>query len=116
MKRNTIKLVLPIITILCGLLSCNKYLDVKPEGFIDEEEAYRNESTVNARLNNAYISLASSSLYGENMTMSTVEALGQRFNLVEDNKYYQVSKYNYTTAESKNLMEQIWKKKLTPQY
>lgn len=111
MKRNLFPKILVYAAALLGSLSsCNKYLDVKPEGFVSEEDAYKDITAVNARLNSIYTNMTNNSLYGERMTMSVVEALGQRFALGSRNELYQLSQYNYDVKESQQATEAIWTK------
>ena len=103
-----IQLLLAALMLTISAASCNKYLNIPPEGLIPVEGAYKDVPAINARLNSIYIGLAHNNLYGRNITMSTLETLGQRFNLNFENELYQLSLYNYADKESLRIMDNIW--------
>ncbi|MGY0035187.1 RagB/SusD family nutrient uptake outer membrane protein [Pedobacter sp. NJ-S-72] len=107
MKRQYFKLML-FISISACLCACKKYLDVKPEDKILEEQVFSNRTGINNALNGLYINLSKNSLYGDNLTLSTVEILAQRYNINQLNSLYQMSLYAYTDKTTAAKIDEIW--------
>lgn len=69
-----------VMIILCGvalLTSCNKWLDVKPNNQKEREDQYSTESGFRLALSGAYLKLNGMNLYGQAMTMTSMEYLAQ---------------------------------------
>ncbi|MCO4294564.1 RagB/SusD family nutrient uptake outer membrane protein [Solitalea sp. MAHUQ-68] len=108
MKRNYINLILTAAALL-GLASCQNFLDVKPEDQLLEQTVFSNKQGVNLALNGLYTRMAGGSLYGENLTLSTVEVLGQRYNLNSLNgAFYPASQYAYAESSVTGRTGAIW--------
>lgn len=68
--------------ILFGALlasSCNDWLDVKPKAQVDEKNLFKKAKGFEDALTACYIKMNSVSLYGQSMTMTTVEYLAQHW-------------------------------------
>ena len=107
MKRQYFKLML-LISISGCLCACKKYLDVKPEDKILEEQVFSNRTGINNALNGLYINLSKNSLYGDNLTLSTVDILAQRYNINFSNSLYQFGLYAYTDKSATAKIDEIW--------
>jgi len=94
----------------CALIiSCNDYLDVQPEDKYLEEDVFSREVGIQTVLNGIYMNMANKSTYGGNLTMSTVEILGQHFDLSEiDHSWQEFGNYNYEDLEVQNNLDLIW--------
>jgi hypothetical protein len=57
--------ILMFTSIICGLLSCNKFLDTKPESFLTQPEYYNDSAKILKALAGVYQPLTSSSIYGD---------------------------------------------------
>lgn len=70
-----------IIALLQGILSisCNKWLDVKPSSEMEREELYNSEEGFKTALTGCYIKMNSNTLYGQGLTMTTIEYLAQHW-------------------------------------
>lgn len=103
-----------ILLLLTTLLAagCKKYLTVQPESSYTELQVYSNERAVQQALNGLYNDLADSRLYGANLTLSTVEMMGQRYNLTSSSvyTYYQLQSCAYTQDSVKGVFEALWQK------
>ncbi|UKJ07679.1 RagB/SusD family nutrient uptake outer membrane protein [Solitalea lacus] len=109
MKRNYINLLISVAALL-GLASCQNFLDVQPEDKMLEQTVFANKQGVNLALNGLYVRIGSNSLYGQNLTLSTVDVMGQRYSLNSQNTaYYPTSIYSYGDAGVKSKMEDIWR-------
>lgn len=107
MKRQYFKLML-FISISGCLCACKKYLDVKPEDKILEQQVFSNRTGINNALNGLYLNLSKNSLYGDNLTLSTVDLLAQRYNVNSSNALYQMSLYAYTDKTATAKIDEIW--------
>lgn len=107
MKKLAIRLVM---VALAGLLGgCNSWLDVKPYDSMTEEQLYSSEAGIQKALNGLYLSLASNDLYARNMTCGAVDVLAQRYDILSEHKYYDLSVYKYGNDDPKAVFESIWK-------
>lgn len=109
-KFNKISYLYFFITAMIAV-SCNKFLDVKPEDKFVQEQVFTNKSNINQVMNGIYMQMNSSGLYGKNLTWSTLELMGQRFNTSVTNSPYAIySGYNYTDANAMGVFSNIWEK------
>lgn len=92
------------------MFSCNDYLDVEPEDKYLESQVFSSEDGFNNVLNGVYLSMVSQELYGGKLTMSTVEILGQRYNLGGSSLWAPYRDYSYDESRVKDDMEDIWSK------
>jgi len=91
------------------IVSCSDYLDVQPEDKYLEEDVFSSETGIQTALNGIYSNMTSNNTYGSNLTMSTVDVLGQRYNLVSDRDafhYYAI--YDYENTGVKTTFDKIW--------
>ena len=106
------KLACLTIAALC-LVSCSRYLDVKPEDrFLDEQVFSSRQSAQNA-LNGIYLNMAKSGMYGASMTSTTVDVLAQYYNHPVTTRYYSLSTYNYSAGNAQGHIEAIWRPSYT---
>lgn len=108
------KNILFLLCLLAGLCSCKKYLQVQPQGSYSEEQVYASAGAMQQALNGLYINLADTALYGQNLTMTTIELLGQRYqpsnsgNGILIASYF--TNYLYNDARVQAVFEGLWKK------
>ncbi|GAA4292352.1 RagB/SusD family nutrient uptake outer membrane protein [Aestuariibaculum suncheonense] len=96
--------------ILVGVVSnsCSDYLDVAPDDKLLETQIYSSEAGINNVLNGVYNAVTRRELYGERLTMSTVEILAQRFTVDSRTSNYSILQYNYDSDFVKNQISGIW--------
>lgn len=100
------------MTALLALVSCNKWLDIQPANTINEDDLFNTGDGYRIALNGIYLKLASSSLYGRELTYGMTEALAHthepelayKNNLV----YKDMSNYEYTSDAAKGIISGIW--------
>ena len=81
--------------------SCKKYLTVQPEGSYTNTQVFSSEKAIQQTLNGLYNLLGTDSLYGANLTTTTLELMAQQYNngsYSPDNSYSTIEAYNYTDA------------------
>lgn len=104
MKKTSLLL---IITFLLG--ACNKFLDVKPEDRLLEDQVYSTETGINTAINGAYVRMGGDGLYGGNLTMSAAEVMGQQYNLSNISHIWgDLGRYNYGSDNVKSTFTTIW--------
>jgi len=104
-----------ITTLLCAgvvflTTSCNKFLDVRPEGELPEKQLLKDANGFEAAMFGVYGTMNSDLLYGGQLSFNTTEVLAQYFvcsgNTFADN----LGKYNYSFSNVESTLEGIWSK------
>lgn len=94
-----------------SLVSCNKWLDITPEDTTTEKQLFSDAGGYHSAINGLYQSLASSSLYGKNLTWGFASALSQDYDNASSSdglEFSYVEKYEYGSDQVKAFGEQIW--------
>lgn len=113
-----------LILVTCGLLlsACTDWLDVSPEDTVEEEDLFKEATGFQNALNGVYQQMASTSLYGRELTFGLIDAMGQVYRIYGENKtwsscisqyhyYYYGTKFAYdANKDIKNAIESIWAK------
>lgn len=99
--------------IITSCLSCKKFLDVRPKSQIKEDLLFEKETGFIDALSGVYTLMARRDLYGDNLTMSFLDVLAQRYKAVsKSSPYLDVVNYNYesniTPSFVKNKIRNIW--------
>lgn len=106
------KKILLLINILsCSLLfvSCENWFDVKPKSQVKNDDLFENESGYKTALFGIYTTMATSPLYGQQLTMSFMDVLAQYYTLSSNyHSYYRASLYDYTDQNVKSQTSTIW--------
>lgn len=94
---------------MMGLLSCKKFLDVQPATQLTEEQAFSTEAGFQQALNGIYAQAAGRNLYGDNLTMGFVSALGQDYLLSAAGAPLREAKnFTYTASSVMTTANNIW--------
>lgn len=102
---------LSIIATSCLFAACDKWLDVKSETEDKEEDLFAKESGFKSALTGIYMSLAERSVYGENLTMSSIEELGCMWycdDFDQNPAFYYLHKHEYTNDYAKDVLKDIY--------
>lgn len=91
-----------------SILSCKKFLDVQPEDKVLETQLFSTKQGIKTVLNGLYISLASNQLYGDNLTLSTIDILAQRYNIPSTHNLTKIATYAYNDNPTLTRLENIW--------
>ncbi|MDQ0636726.1 hypothetical protein QF042_000291 [Pedobacter sp. W3I1] len=108
MKKNYIKLFITAVVLSLLFGGCKKFLNVQPEDKVLETQVFSNKNGINTALNGLYINLAKADLYGENLTLSTVEVLAQRYNVSSTHNLYKIATYAYADKPASTKFDAIW--------
>lgn len=95
------------------LMSCNSWLDVKPDNKVLEEDLFSTRDGFDMALNGIYLGLAKESLYGKELSCGFLEVLAQRYNIIQQmtgksNKYLPFSQYDYEHKTAKSILQSTW--------
>lgn len=92
-------------------LSCKKWVDVKPNDRLSEDQLFVNKEGYMKALNGVYVELANNSLYGQNMTTGAVDVLAQYYYINSSvHTFYNYTTFVYTDANVKITFDNTWKK------
>lgn len=90
-------------------LSCNNWLDVNPKSQIKNDILFQDEKGFKTALFGVYTGMASSNLYGQNLSMSFLDALAQYYPMSSNtNTMFDVVNYDYESSSVKPRIEMIW--------
>lgn len=97
------------------LLSCNQWLDVRPEDEIDEKDLFLDGEGYRNALNGVYKALAEYDLYGRNLSWGIVDALGQCYDYTytggdTEDMRFGAAEYDWENTTLKPRIGQIWEK------
>lgn len=110
MKKYTFKIILYPLLLLSSV-SCTKWLDVKPEDRVTDQQLFSSLEGFLTALNGVYIELNSRQLYGGDLTVDAVEILAQRYDFSGNTTNpFRLGTYNYELDYSKNKFAGIWEK------
>ncbi|WMI64169.1 RagB/SusD family nutrient uptake outer membrane protein [Aestuariibaculum sp. YM273] len=100
-----------ILMLFTGIffVSCDDYLDVKPEDKFLEEQVFQSRSSILDALNGIYTNMTKPATYGGNLTMTAVDVLGQRYRAAgEQHAWYEVANYNYEEPAARSTFNAAW--------
>lgn len=96
MKKKYISLLILLGGMLTG---CDSYLDINPKGKLDEDKMFENVQGFRDAMYGVYGTMASTSLYGGNLSWGFADKLGQLF--LYDNPLHvdvQINQYQYASS------------------
>lgn len=104
------------ITSICLMLvlllgSCNKWIDVKPADRLAEDQLFSTRQGYLNALNGVYVDLTRPEIYGENMTVSTLDVLAQYYFMSSStHQFFEFATFDYTKNNPKLVFDNMWKK------
>ena len=93
--------------------SCNSWLDVNPQDIVDEEDLFKTGDGFRNVLNGVYKQMASSALYGQELSWGTLDILGQLYHVRAfgtGTAYQSMAAYKYGNDKVKTIIQEIWSK------
>lgn len=98
-----------ILTLVLG--SCRKWIDVKPSDRLAEDQLFSTRQGYLNALNGVYVELTNADIYGENMTVSSLDVMANYYYMIlSTHRFYDFTVFNYTTDRSKLVFDNMWKK------
>jgi hypothetical protein len=91
--------------------ACSKWVDVQPSDRLAEDKLFSTREGYLSALNGVYAELTNPSIYGENMTVSSLDVLGQYYYLTAStHRYYDYATFAYASDRSRLAFDNMWKK------
>ncbi|MFT4223208.1 RagB/SusD family nutrient uptake outer membrane protein [Dysgonomonas sp.] len=97
--------------------ACNDWLDVTPKDRVLEDEQFSTEDNIYNATNGLYRELVSKSLYGGNLTQTTLDMMGHIYTYPPDQPgttdksvpFYNLAHSRYASDQTKGIFADIWK-------
>jgi starch-binding outer membrane protein, SusD/RagB family len=93
---------------LLGTTSCEKYLTVNPKTQMTQTVLFSTQNGFKDALTGAYIQFKSNTIYGQNLTMTTLEQLISNWDVTTNTTEQKLGLFNYTDASVDALMTSIY--------
>lgn len=97
------------LSVILTLSACQDWLDVQPMSEVDQDELFASEEGYFDALNGVYLNLGKSALYGNHLTMSTLDVLAQNYFIPTGHSYIDMVYHNYETTFGEQVIASIWK-------
>ena len=95
--------------LLLGFSSCNKFLDVKPDDQVYEEEVFSNERGFTKALTGVYRAMASNGLYGRSLKYGVMDLMVGYWNVPADDIVSNDFKnFRYNNGTARGQIDAIW--------
>jgi len=85
--------------LLACVASCSDFLEVQPKTEIREDKMFENESGFKEALIGCYMLMGETSLYGKDLTVCLLDAMGGQYEMETTNTYYRASQHDYDLYE-----------------
>ncbi|THU38358.1 RagB/SusD family nutrient uptake outer membrane protein [Niastella caeni] len=106
-----IKIIVSCLMLTFLLGSCKKWIDVKPSDRLAEDQLFSTRDGYLSALNGVYVELTNAGIYGENMTMSSLDVMAQYYYMpLSTHRFADFTTFNYTSDNTKLVFDNIWKK------
>lgn len=99
------------ILLSIGMMSCNKWLDVKPSAQLPEDEIFADEQGYNDLMRGVYTGMSEKPLYGEKLTISFMDVIARRYSNTVTNTfhgYYFSAYHQYSETQVRLTINGIW--------
>lgn len=106
--KNMIYRFLCFCAFLFSMTSCNNFLDITPEGQVKRDPLLSTAEGIEDALYGAYAQLRSPSLYGQELSFSTLEILSQTMWCYGSTGITAMSGYDWTHSSVKGVFEGVW--------
>ena len=97
-----------LAALLLSAYGCNDWLDVNPRTEIKEPDIYSGETGFKNVMNGIYIQMASSNLYGKNMSFYFPDLLAQLWTPNSNSTEEYIADFAYSNATVESVIDNIW--------
>ncbi len=105
-----IKILSILLCVLATSTSCNKWLDVKLNNIVNEDDLFTTEQGYQEALAGVYASMAQSSMYGGTLSMEYLDLYARYYGATSTaSKYAEHLVYNYTDAAVEGVHLSMWR-------
>lgn len=110
MRKNII--IASVLIAAMGLGSCNDWLDVTPKTEVKVKDNFKTEVGFKDALTGVYLLVASSDLYGRELTYGMADVLAQQYTDIYSttHPYYYMRNHDFTNDQSIAQIENVWTK------
>lgn len=91
-----------------ALTACNDWLDLQPQDTTEEEQLFETGDGYRNALNGIYRQMATSGMYGKELTWGALDAMAQYYSAGNGYSEYYFSEYNYNRNECKSVIGNVW--------
>lgn len=96
------------VILVCGV-GCSSFLDVQPKDKQSEKQLFATRGGFYTAVNGIYNKMASSALYGKNLSYELVDVISKRYQPLPVNTYLTaLSTFAYTDESVKKALESTW--------
>ena len=96
------------VILVCGV-GCSSFLDVQPKDKQSEKQLFATRGGFYTAVNGIYNKMASSALYGKNLSYELVDVISKRYQPLPVNTYLTaLSTFAYTDEDVKKALESTW--------
>jgi starch-binding outer membrane protein, SusD/RagB family len=93
------------------LVSCKKWIDVKPSDRLTEDQLFSTTKGYLNALNGIYIGMTDAALYGDSMTVSVLDVMGQYYIMSSTtHRFYPYATFGYIDNSVRITFDNMWKK------
>lgn len=100
-----------VLIVLITMTGCNKWLDIQPKSDVAADELFTTEAGFEEALNGVYIRLASTDLYGAELTTGLPDVMAQDYTLstqIDPWSYLKTEKFDFKDADFIARRDNIW--------
>lgn len=122
MKKKLVYLISSLFCFCILLTSCSDWLDVQPIDKSMENAQFSTETGVLSALEGLYKEMATTTLYGGNLSQTMIDAMANRYfyegiannaTVSQQILMHNFSQYNYTVTSSETTIQKLWKSMYT---
>jgi hypothetical protein len=109
MKKYTY--ILFLIFASMTISSCNDWLNVKPDTQVEEDDMFKSYQGYRSALTGCYMTLGSTSIYGQRLTMTNIESLADLWYMTDASVHaddYHLMNHEYTQDDAKTAIKYIY--------
>ena len=104
-----ILIILTLISCSPIFMSCESWFDVTPKSQVKNDILFEDESGFKTALFGIYTTMATSPLYGQELTMSFMDVLAQYYTINSSyHNYYSATIYDYEASLIKSRIASVW--------
>lgn len=108
-KGYTLKWLPVALLAASTFFSCNKWLDVRPQSEVKEEQLFSTAQGFKDALFGAYTLMTTDFMYGGEMSMGFMSAVAQDYDLSNPiSNYYNIGRYNYLETSTRTRIGGMW--------
>jgi hypothetical protein len=105
------KIIYMILVVGCFMFTaCNDWLNVQPRTRFKKDEMFKTQDGFKNLLTGVYLKLKKPGLYGENLTMKSIEHLAQHWEAAPRSTEAALNDYDYNNATVKVVISEIYAK------